>query len=87
MGVVSINSTLATFIRTVVILVMIAGVLTVRHQWQWPQGPVSKVASIDKLSFAFAIILGIIFLGENLTWQLALGASLIILGAMVIVLL
>jgi len=115
MGVASINSNLATFIRTVVILVMTAGVLSWRHQWQWPQGvmmkawvflifsgiatglswlfyyralslgPVSKVASIDKLSVAFAIILGIIFLGENLTWQLALGAGLIILGAVIVV--
>ena len=47
-------------------------------------GPVSKVAAIDKLSVAFAIVLGIIFLGENLTWQLALGAGLIIMGAVVI---
>ncbi len=49
-------------------------------------GPVSKVAPIDKLSVAFAIILGIIFLGENLTWQVVLGGGLIILGAAVIIL-
>ena len=114
-GVMNVNSNLATFIRTVVILVMTACILSWRHQWQWPQGaamkawvflvlsgiatclswlcywramslgPVSKVASIDKVSVAFAIILGIIFLGENLTWQLALGAGLIILGAVLIV--
>jgi len=114
MGVMSVNSNLATFIRTVVVLVMTAGILSCRHQWQWPHGaamkawiflvlsgmatglswicyyralslgPVSKVASIDKLSVVFAIILGTIFLGENLTWQLALGAGLIILGAVVI---
>ena len=115
MGVVNINSNLATFIRTVVVLVMTACIISWRNQWQWPQGtamkawvflvlsgiatglswlcyyrslslgPVSKVASIDKLSVVFAILLGIIFLGENLTWQLALGASLIILGAVVII--
>lgn len=115
MGVVNVNSNLATFIRTVVVLVMTACIISWRHQWQWPQGavlkawmflvlsgiatglswlcyyralglgPVSKVASIDKLSVAFAIILGILFLGENLTWQLALGAGLIILGAVLIV--
>ena len=115
LGVMSINSNVATFIRTVVVMVMTACILSWRHQWQWPQGaaakawvflvfsgiatglswlcyyralslgPVSKVAPIDKLSVAFAIVLGIIFLGENLTWQLALGAGLIILGAIVIV--
>jgi len=114
MGVTSINSNLATFVRTVVVLVMTACILSWRHQWQWPQGAVfkawiflvlsgiatglswlcyyralslgtvSKVASIDKLSVAFAIILGTIFLGESLTWQIALGAGLIILGAVVI---
>lgn len=115
MGVMNVNSNLATFIRCVVVLVMTACILSWRQQWQWPQGaavkawiflvlsgiatglswicywramslgPVSKVASIDKLSVAFAIILGIIFLGENLTWQVALGAGLIILGAVIII--
>ena len=115
-GVMSVNSNLATFIRTVVVLVMTACILSWRHQWQWPQGimvkswvflvlsgiatglswlcywramslgPVSKVAPIDKLSVAFAIILAILFLGENLTWQVFLGAGLIILGAVVILL-
>jgi transporter family protein len=114
-GVMSVNSNLATFIRTVVVLSMTACILSWRHQWQWPHGaamkawvflvlsgiatglswlcyyralslgPVSKVAPIDKLSVAFAIFLGIIFLGENFTWQIALGAGLIIFGAIVIV--
>ena len=115
MGVMNINSNLATFIRTVVVLAMTAIILSWRHQWQWPQGtamkawvflvlsgvatglswlcyyralslgPVSKVAPIDKLSVAFAIILGIFFLGENFTWQIALGGGLIILGAVLII--
>jgi len=115
MGVMSINSNLATLVRTIVVLVMTACIISWRNQWQWPQGalmkpwfflvlsgiatglswlcywramsmgPVSKVASIDKLSVAFAVILGIIFLGEKLSWQTALGAGLIILGAVVIV--
>ncbi len=114
-GVMNVNSNLATFIRTVVVLVMTACILSWRHQWQWPQGavmkawvflvlsgiatglswlcyyralslgPVSKVAPIDKLSVAFAIILGVLFLGENFTWQIAVGAGLIILGAVLIV--
>jgi bacterial/archaeal transporter family protein len=116
MGVVNVNSNLATFIRTVVVLVMMACILSWRGQWQWPQttmvkswvflvlsgiatglswicywramslGPASKVAAIDKLSVAFAIILAITFLGEQFTWQIALGAGLIILGAVVIIL-
>ena len=114
-GVMNVNSNLATFIRTVVVLVMTACILSWRQQWQWPQGaamkawvflvlsgvatglswlcyyralslgPVSKVAPIDKLSVAFAVILGILFLGENFTWQIALGAGLIVLGAVIIV--
>lgn len=117
MGVVNINTNLATFIRTVVVLAMTACILSWRQQWQWPQGaamkawvflvlsgiatglswicyyralslgPVSKVAAIDKLSVAFAILLGVLFLGENFTWQTALGAGLIIAGAVVIVVL
>lgn len=48
-------------------------------------GEVSKVAPIDKLSVALAIILALVFLGERLKTQEAIGASLIILGALVMV--
>ena len=114
MGVMKVDSNLATFIRTVVVLVMTACILSWRGQWQWPQGaamkvwvclvlsgiatglswlcyyralslgPVSKVAPIDKLSVVFAIVLGVLFLGENLSWQIILGAGLIVFGAVVI---
>ena len=47
-------------------------------------GNASVVAPIDKLSVAFAILLGVVVLGEPLTWQLALGGALIIAGALVI---
>jgi transporter family protein len=50
-------------------------------------GPVSKVAPIDKLSVAIAIVLSVLFLGERLTWQVALGGSLIVAGSIVIILL
>src|SRR5947209_5011389 len=102
-GVVGINSNFATFIRTVIILFVIAGIVTLRHEWQKPAligasnwlflvlsaiatglswlcyyhalqiGPVSKVAPIDKLSVAFAIVLGLLFAGEQLTWPVAIG--------------
>jgi transporter family protein len=48
-------------------------------------GPVSKVAPIDKLSVALAIVLGILFLGERLTWPVAIGGLLIVAGSVVII--
>ena len=47
-------------------------------------GPVSGVAAVDKLSVAFAIALGVLFLGEHLSWQLLVGAALITAGTLVI---
>ena len=49
-------------------------------------GPVGKVAPIDKLSVAIAIVLGIVFLGESLSWPVAIGGGLIVLGSIVLVL-
>jgi transporter family protein len=116
LGVAGINSNMATFIRTVVILVVTAGILSLRSEWQKPSGigfgswlwlvlsgiatglswlcyyralqlgPVSKVAPIDKLSVAIAILLGILVLGEQLTWQVAVGGALIVAGSVVIIL-
>ena len=48
-------------------------------------GKVSQVAPVDKLSVAIAIILSIIFLGETLTWKMAIGALLIIAGTFVLI--
>jgi transporter family protein len=48
-------------------------------------GKVSQVAAVDKLSVALAIILSIVFLGEHLTVKTALGASLIIIGTIVLI--
>ncbi|OWT59089.1 EamA family transporter [Candidimonas nitroreducens] len=115
LGVMGLNSNLATFIRTLVILAVIAGILSLRHEWQKPSGiaasswlflilsgiatglswlcyyralqlgPVSKVAPVDKLSVAIAIVLGLLFLGEQLSWPLALGGLLIVAGSIVII--
>lgn len=49
-------------------------------------GPVSKVAPVDKLSVALAIVIGVVFLGEAFTWKLALGATLVVAGSLIIVL-
>ena len=46
-------------------------------------GPVSQVAPIDKLSVAFAIVLGAVFLGETLSWPTIIGGSLIVIGSIV----
>ena len=113
LGVADINSNLATFIRTVVILILIGAIVSWRAEWQMPAaiptntwlfltlsgaatglswlcfyralqlGPVSRVAPIDKLSVAFAILLGAIFLGETLSWPTIIGGSLIVIGSIV----
>ncbi len=49
-------------------------------------GSVSKVAPVDKLSVALAIILAVLFLGETLTLKMAIGALLIIAGTITLIL-
>ena len=49
-------------------------------------GNASQVAPIDKLSLVFTIILAAIFLKEKLSFQVALGAILMSLGAILITL-
>ncbi len=49
-------------------------------------GKISQVAPVDKMSVAIAIILSIIFLGETLTPQMAIGAIMIIAGTIVLIL-
>lgn len=114
-GVEGVNSNLATLIRTVVILLVTAGILSLRHEWRptapiamttwvflvlsgiatgfsWlcyyralQLGPVTRVAPIDKLSVVFAIVLGVLFIGEALTWQVVLGGALIVAGSIVMI--
>lgn len=114
MGVENINSNLATFIRTIVILLVSALIISANSQWQkidtlstktllflilsgiatgfsWlcyyralQLGHVAQVASVDKLSVVFSIILAAIVLGESLTWQSILGCLLIVSGTVVI---
>jgi transporter family protein len=47
-------------------------------------GDVSKVAPIDKLSVAIAIVLSIIFLKEPADWKVVTGGLLIVTGTMII---
>jgi transporter family protein len=44
--------------------------------------PASRVAPIDKLSLALTIGLAALFLGEPVSWKLALGAALMVVGAL-----
>jgi bacterial/archaeal transporter family protein len=113
-GVLNINSNLATFIRTIVILIVLGGILTLRNDWQpmssinrkslfflilsgiatggsWlcyyhalKLGPASKVVPIDKLSVVFVIVLASLFLGEELSLRIVLGAALIVTGTVVL---
>ncbi len=47
-------------------------------------GEASRVASVDKLSVAFAIVLAAVFLRERLTWQHVAGGALIVCGALLL---
>lgn len=49
-------------------------------------GTASQVVAIDKLSVVFVVILAVIFLGEVLTWKMALGAVFMTAGAVLMVL-
>jgi transporter family protein len=111
LGVSEINSDLATFMRTLVILAVSAMLIWVRHEWKSPlilsprgiaflvlsgaatglswlcyfralqTGPASRVAPIDKLSVVFVVIFAVLFLGEQLTWKVGLGALFVSAGA------
>lgn len=48
-------------------------------------GPVHGVAALDRLSVIFVFVLAVLFLGEPLGWKNALGAALLISGAVLMV--
>jgi transporter family protein len=112
LGVEGVPATLATAIRTLVILVfawsiafakgehhalsglskkallflVLSGVATglswLAYFRALQLGPASRVAPVDKLSLAMTIVLAVLVLGEPLTWRVALGAALIVAGAL-----
>lgn len=114
LGVADINSDLATFIRTIVILVVTAVIVTARSAWEplgrvsrfgmamlilsgvatglsWlcyyralQLGRASKVAPVDKLSVVLVLFFAVVFLGEPLTWKVALGVGLVAGGVVVL---
>jgi transporter family protein len=113
-GVSEISPGLATFIRTVVVIVVAALLVTIRGEWQVPgdlsrlalvmlilsgvatglswicyynalaMAPASRVAFIDKASVALVAVLAVAFLGEPLTWKLAVGGGLVLAGVYVL---
>ncbi len=115
-GVTGINSNVGMFIRTVVVVIMTAMILTFRSEWNKTEGldthsiiflvlsaiatglswlcyyralqlgPASKVAPVDKLSVAFAILLAVVFLGEKLTWKTIIGCAFVVVGSVVLAL-
>jgi transporter family protein len=48
--------------------------------------PASRVAPIDKLSVGLVILLAVAFLGEPLTWKVALGGALVVAGVVLVAL-
>src|SRR5580698_9183124 len=114
LGVSDINSDLATFIRTVVVLIAAAIMVSVQGEWEpvgnlsrfgvtmlvlsgiatglsWlcyyralQLGPASRVAPIDKLSVALVLVFAVIFLGEALSWKLAIGGGLVVAGVVIL---
>jgi transporter family protein len=116
LGVADINSNLATFLRTLVVLAVTALLVSARGEWQNPArlsargclflalsgvatglswlcyyralqtGPASRVAPIDKLSVVIVVAIAVLFLGERLTWKVAVGAAFVSLGAILMAL-
>jgi transporter family protein len=46
-------------------------------------GPASRVAPIDKLSLPLTVLLAVLVLSEKVTWSVALGATLMTIGALI----
>jgi len=49
-------------------------------------GKVSQIVPIDRLSIVFALVLALLFLGEQLSLKVAVGAALMVAGAILVAL-
>lgn len=69
---------------------IVAGILTcISSLFQFTAlklGDAALVSAIERLSLVFAIILSVLFLREQLNWKIVSGATLMIIGALVITL-
>lgn len=77
----SVDNKMLTFI----IFSGIAGALSwLFYFFALQNGPASAVSGIDRLSVVFVVVLAALFLGEAFTVKTAIGAVLIVLGAIMI---
>lgn len=68
-----------------IVLAGIAGALSwLFYFFALKNGDATKVATLDRLSIVFIIILAAIFLSEGLTWKSLLGATCMAIGAILI---
>jgi transporter family protein len=71
--------------RTLIFLVlsgMATGASWLAYFRALQMAPASWVAPIDKLSLPFTIVLAVLWLREPLTWQVAAGVTLMVIGAL-----
>ena len=115
LGVSEMNSNLATLLRTFVIIIVTALIISFRGEWQRVEGltakgmsflvlsgiatglswlcyyralqmaPASRVAPVDKLSVVLVIVFAALFLGEQISLKVGVGALLITAGAILMV--
>lgn len=83
-GIEGVNSTLATAIRTVVVLATGASWLCYYRALQL--GRASQVVSIDKLSVVITLVLAFVFLHEPFTAKSMVGCALVAAGTLFMVL-
>jgi transporter family protein len=70
-----------------IVLAGIAGGLSwLCYFWALRLGKAGPVASLDRLSLIFVIVLAALFLGEKLTWKSGLGGILMTIGALLVTL-
>jgi transporter family protein len=74
-----------TLTRRAWVLLALSGVATavswIAYFKALSAGQATPVSAIDKASLVVTMVLAVIFLGERLTWRLALGVSLIVTGS------
>ena len=84
------TNTIHTLTRHSILFLVLSGISTglswIFYFKALQMGKVSLVAPVDKASVAIAIILSIIFLGETLTLKMAIGATMIIAGTIILIL-
>ena len=72
LGVEGINSNLATFIRTIVVLLVTAGIISARNEWQLPQHITAKPFTFLILSGVATAYLGFVII-VRCKWRPPLG--------------